>query len=64
VYQAENALWDKYTGILYIKIPNEQFKVFGFEEESYNPDEILCGTMITGTEHRLYIQCLDIKCPT
>lgn len=40
VYQVENALWDKYTGILYIKIPNEQFKVFGFEEENYNPDEI------------------------
>jgi len=40
VYQPENAIWDKYSGLLYLKIANEQFKVFGFEDEKYNPDEV------------------------
>ena len=40
IYQAQNAVWDKYAGMLYIKIQNEQFKVVGFIDENDVPDEI------------------------
>jgi hypothetical protein len=40
VYQVQNALWDKYSGVLYIKIQNEQFKVAGFADENDALDEL------------------------
>jgi hypothetical protein len=40
VYQAQNAIWDKYTNILYIKIQNEQFKVVRFMDDNDKLDEI------------------------
>lgn len=40
VWQPEKALWDKYSGILYIKIPDGQFKVAGFVDENSALDEV------------------------
>lgn len=40
IFQPENAVWDKYSGVLYLKIKNEQFKVVGFVDESENLDDI------------------------
>ena len=40
VWQPEKALWDKYSGILYVKIPDGQFKVVGFNDENSSLDDI------------------------
>lgn len=40
VHQPENALLDKYSGILYLKIKDAQFKVVGFIDENSSLDEI------------------------
>lgn len=40
IYQVQNAVWDSYSGILYLKIQNEQFKVVGFVDETDSLDEI------------------------
>ncbi len=40
VLQPEKAMLDKYSGILYIKIQDGQFKVSGFNEESSSLDDV------------------------
>ncbi len=40
VYSPENAVWDKYSGVLYIKIKNDQFKVAEFADEDNSLDDI------------------------
>lgn len=40
VWQPEKALLDKYSGILYVKIKDDQFKVAGFNDENSVLDEV------------------------
>lgn len=40
VYVAEDAVWDKYAGVLYIKITSDQFKVVEFVEENMPLDDV------------------------
>jgi hypothetical protein len=40
IYSAESAVWDKYSGVLYIKIKNDQFKVVEFIDENTPLDDI------------------------
>ncbi|KKR34397.1 MAG: hypothetical protein UT67_C0016G0004 [Candidatus Magasanikbacteria bacterium GW2011_GWA2_40_10] len=40
IWQPEKALLDKYSGILYVKIKDNQFKVSGFVDENSAPDDI------------------------
>ena len=40
VQQPESAQLDKYSGILYVKIKDQQFKVVGFTDENYAMDDI------------------------
>ncbi|OGH93379.1 MAG: hypothetical protein A2563_02095 [Candidatus Magasanikbacteria bacterium RIFOXYD1_FULL_40_23] len=40
IFQPEKAVWDKYSGVLYLKIQNEQFKVVGFADEGSDLDDI------------------------
>ena len=40
VWQPEKALLDKYSGILYLKIKDGQFKVVGFSDENSTPSDI------------------------
>ena len=40
IYSAESAVWDKYSGVLYLKIKNDQFKVVEFVDESAPLDDV------------------------
>ncbi len=40
VQQPENAKLDKYSGILYVKIKDQQFKVAGFNDETFSLDDV------------------------
>lgn len=40
ILQPEKAQWDKYSGVLYIKIKDQQFKVVGFNDANSSLDDI------------------------
>lgn len=40
VLQSEKAQWDKYSGVLYVKIKDQQFKVVGFNDANSSLDNI------------------------
>ncbi|MBP6859060.1 MAG: serine protease [Candidatus Magasanikbacteria bacterium] len=63
VYQAQNAIWDKYSGILYLKIQNEQFKVAGFADENSAPDEIFVWQNNNWYHSTGLYQVFDYKIP-
>lgn len=63
IYQAQNAVWDKYTSMLYIKIQNEQFKVVGFMDENDILDEVFVWQDANWYHSTVLYPLFDYKTP-